>query len=65
MKNLFCRVFHRQSWPQRDAAGAYLRCLDCGRRIPIDLAELSTLRDPRTHLHLPERGKMINMEERP
>jgi len=29
-----CNRYHRKTVPRRDEEGLYLRCLDCGRRIP-------------------------------
>lgn len=29
-----CETFHHTAGPFRDEKGRYLRCLDCGRRIP-------------------------------
>ena len=34
MRNLFCKIFHRLSWPRQDDQGCYQVCLDDGRRLP-------------------------------
>ena len=34
MRNLFCKIFHRLSWPRQDEQGCYQVCLDDGRRLP-------------------------------
>ena len=34
MRNLFCRIFHRLSWPRQDEVGFYQVCLDDGRHLP-------------------------------
>jgi len=45
----FCR-HTKQTWPQKDKRGAYVRCLRCGRRIPWAWKEQGT--EPR-RLKLP------------
>lgn len=34
MRNLFCKIFHRLSWPRQDERGCYQVCLDDGRHLP-------------------------------
>ena len=34
MRNLFCKIFRRLSWPRQDEQGCYQVCLDDGRRLP-------------------------------
>ena len=33
--SLFCRIFHRKrTSPRRDEEGSYVRCTECGTRLP-------------------------------
>jgi hypothetical protein len=34
MCDLSCSMLHKHSSVWQDAAGRYVRCLDCGRRVP-------------------------------
>ena len=34
LREWFCNRYHRKTSPRRDELGLYVRCLDCGRRIP-------------------------------
>jgi hypothetical protein len=33
MRDLFCKIFHRLSWPRQDEQGCYQVCLDNGRHL--------------------------------
>jgi hypothetical protein len=52
MRDLFCKIFHRLSWPRQDEKGGYRVCLDDGRRLLwIDLMPLaSPYRNPQSPL---------------